>query len=236
MHGVAGGPSEWRSRLLPAAAVLLVVACGAPPSGKVPDFLASLPSLGTASARYDSAMSTFTGDLEAWAVRAGRPTSAEALLGPMLLRTSRFHSVPATSDTGLEADYQRLDLRFAALLDQGDSLRHAADTAYDQLLAWAGREAEPAADRTDSLRSPVFPPPPNDPGRGTVAMVKCSLISVSVLPSKEGVHVCVLKEKKCTRMPADEIGDAWWLVRCVQACFDYIGWVPEGGGFTVGQR
>jgi len=140
MHGAAGGPSEWRSRLHPGAAVLLVVACGAPPSGKVPDFLASLPSLGTASARYDSAMNTFTRDLEAWAAR----------------------------------------------FDQGDSLRHAADTASDQLLAWAGREAEPAADRTDSLRSPVFPPPANDRGRGAVAMVKCSLITLSVLPSKEG--------------------------------------------------
>ncbi|MGE0556083.1 MAG: hypothetical protein AB7R55_21855, partial [Gemmatimonadales bacterium] len=152
----------------------------------MPDFVAGLPALGAASSRHDAAMTAFVRDLEAWAARAGQPSSAEALIGPMLLRTSRFHAVPPASDTGLEADYQRLDLRFAALLDQGDSLRHAADAAHERLVEWVAREAAAAGDSVQTLRSPVFPPSPSDPGRAAMAGVKCSLISVSVLPSKEG--------------------------------------------------
>jgi len=214
---------------------LLLAACGSPPVAKVPDFVTGLPGLGAASSRHDTTMRAFLSDLESWAARTGQPSSAEALIGPMLLRASRFHAVPAASDTGLEADYQRLDLRFASLLQEGDSLRHAADAAHDRLVGWLAREATAAGESVDSFRSPVFPPSPADPRRTAMAGVKCSLISVSVLPSKEGVHVCVLKEKVCSRMPADDVGPAWWQVRCIQSCFDYIGWVPEGGGFTIGQ-
>lgn len=215
----------------------LLSACAGSGNESVPDFVAQLPRLGAASSRQDSAMRALARDLEAWAARAGRPAAAEALLGPMLLHSSRHHGLPSPADTGLEASYQRLEARFAELLVRGDSLSHAAEAAQAQLVAWAGRAATPAGDRTDQFRTAVFPPAPDDPGRGAVAQaVKCSVITVSVLPSKEGVRFCVLKQKICSRMPADDIGDAWWQVQCIQSCFDYIGWVPEGGDFTVGSR
>jgi hypothetical protein len=216
---------------------LLLPACNGPGPRSTPDFVTNLPLLAAVSSRQDSALTVFTRDLEAWAAQAGRPSSAEALIGPMFLRSSRLHSLPAAADTGLEAAYQRLEVRFAELLSSGDSLSHAADTAREQLLAWAGREATPAGERSEEFRTPIFPPAPYDPGRGSVArMVKCALIKVSTLPNKEGVSICVLKEKICTRMPADTWGDAWWAVRCTFSCFDYIGWVPERGGFDIGSK
>ena len=216
---------------------LLLPACSGPGPRSTPDFVTNLPLLAAASSRHDSALTGFTRDLEAWAAQAGRPSSAEALIGPMFLRSSRLHSLPPAADTGLEAAYQRLEVRFEELFATGDSLSHVGDTVRAQLLEWAGREAKPAADRSEELRAPIFPPAPYDPGQGGVArMVKCSLITVSVLPSKEGVSICVLKEKVCTRMPADTWGDAWWAVNCIFSCFDYVGWVPEGGGFTIGSK
>ena len=207
-------------------------------SASVPDFVTGLPVLAAASARHDSAMQSFTRDLEAWARQDGRPTSAEALIGPMLMRSSRLHSMPAAADTGIEAAYQRLEVRFAELLASADSLRHAGDAAREQILAWAGRAATPAGERRDAFRTSIYPPTPGDPKQGTTvfAGVRCAVISVSVLPSKEGVKICVLKQKLCTRRPADDIGPAWWEVTCIQSCFDYIGWVPEGGNFTVGSK
>jgi len=235
MHRELEGPSARGSARSLSWAILLLAGCTGAGTSKVPDFIAALPSLGAASARQDSAMREFARDLEAWSVHAGRPSSAEALIGPMFLRTSHLHSAPPSADTGLEAGYQRLEVRFAELLASGDSLSHAANRARDQLVEWTGRKATPLEEYTDRFRAAVFPPPANDPGRGAVALkVKCTMISVTVLPSKEGVRICVLKEKRCTRMPADEFGDAWWSVQCIQSCFDYIGWVPEGGSFTVG--
>lgn len=237
MHDAFEDPSMRSVTWFLAAAILLLPGCNRPAPGTVPDFVASLPQLGAESSRHDSAMASLARDLEAWATRVGQPASAEALIGPLFLHSSRFQHPPAASDTGVEADYQRLEVRFAELLATGDRLGHAADSAYEQVLAWAGREATPAADRTETLRRSVFPPVPDDPGRGTVmGMVKCALITVKVLASKEGVSICALKEKQCTRMPADDIGGAWWAVNCLYSCFDYIGWVPAGGGFTVGAK
>ena len=226
----------WRRLALRGSVLLLsIVGCRASSPDVVPDVVARLPQLGAASSAYQSAMRDFTRDLENWAVRAGHPASAEALIGPMFLRSSPLHAMPAAADTGLEGDYQRLDLRFADLLDRGDSVRHAASVAREQVLPWLQQHGTAAGERTESFRAPVYPPPPTDTGRGTVALqVKCAMIKVSVLASKEGVSVCILKEKRCTRMPADNIGDAWWAVTCLMSCFDYIGWVPAGGGFTVG--
>lgn len=216
-------------------AILLVFGCTGSEARGVPDFVTDLPRLGDASSKQEGAMRDFYRDLEAWAARAGRPSSAEALLGPMFLRSSRFHSRPSAADTGLEAEHQRLEFRFAELLARGDSLGHAADAAHARLVEWTGRVATPAGESTEQFRMAVFPPPPADPGRGAVALqVKCSLITVKVLPSNEGVSICWLKDKVCTRMPADDIGGPWWSVVCIQSCFDYIGWVPKDGGFTVG--
>ncbi len=213
----------------------VISGCTSSGTASVPTFVGDLPDLGAASSAYGGAMRDFTRDLEAWSARAGRPASAEALIGPMFLRSSPLHAIPAASDTGVEADYQRLDVRFAHLQERGDSLRRASVAAREQVLAWLGRAGTPVADSVASFRAPIYPPQPADSGRGAAArMVKCALITVSVLPSKEGVRVCVLKEKQCTRMPADAIGDAWWAVRCLQSCFDYIGWVPSRGGFTIG--
>jgi hypothetical protein len=238
MHCERGSLSALRPAWSLAWGILLLAGCNSSKPGKVPDFVARLPLLGAASSRHDSAMGVFERDLEAWAARAGRPSSAEALIGPMFLRNSRLHSLPSAADTGMEASYQRLEVRFAELLASGDSLSHAADTAREQLSEWAGRQAKPAGERTAEFRTPIFPPTPYDPGRGAVALLaaKCPVITVSVLPSKEGVSICVLKQKICTAMPADTWGDAWWAVACTNSCFDYIGWVPDGGGFTIGDK
>lgn len=135
----------------------------------------------------------------------------------------------------VQAPAQCLDVRFASLVERADSLRRAAVAAREQVLAWLQRAGTSTGEAREAFRAPVYPPPPADTGRGAVALqVMCALITVSVLPSKEGVSVCVLKEKQCTRMPADGFGDAWWAVTCIRSCFDYIGWVPKGGGFTVG--
>jgi hypothetical protein len=204
----------------------------------VPEFVSNLPSLAASSSQHDSAMEAFTRDLEAWAAQAGRPSSAAALIGPLFLRSSPLHSMPAAADTGLEAAYQRLEVRFAELLRSRDSLSRAGEAAREQVLAWAEREATAAGEHGEEFRTPIFPPAPYITGQGgtVAAAVKCSLITVTVLPSKEGVRICVLKQKLCKRMPADDIGDAWWMVTCLQSCFDYIGWVPEGGGFTIGAK
>jgi hypothetical protein len=213
---------------------VLLAGCSDSVAGEPPG---DLPVLGAASMQHDSATSAFHRDLEDWAARAGRPSSAEALVGSMYLRSSRYHDLPPAADTGLEADYQRLEVRFARLLSTGDSLGRIADSVHDELLDWAGREATPAPDQTTMLRSPIFPPPPDHPGRvSVIPLVKCALVTVSVLPSKEGVRICVAKQKICSRMPGDSWGDAWWAVTCIQSCFDYIGWVPEGGGFTIGAQ
>lgn len=232
LEGPSGRCLQW-----PLVAIVLLAGCGAPKSGKVPAFISDLPALGAASGRHDSAMSAFMQDLEAWSTRAGRPSSAEALIGPMFLRSSRYHAVPPAADTGLEAEYQRLDSRFADILARGDSLRHAADSGRQLLVEWAGQQKAPTTERTQFFRAPIFPPAPIDTGRGAVALqVKCAAITVSVLPSKEGVSICVLKQKVCSRMPSDTWGDAWWAVRCEMSCFDYIGWVPSRGGFSIGAQ
>ena len=216
---------------------LFVAGCNAPKSSKVPEFLENLPALATVSSRHDTAMKAFMRDLESWSAQAGRPSSAEALIGPLFLRASRFHTMPPATDTGLEASYQRLEVRFASLLAQRDSIRLAANSERDQLLDWATKNATRVADSREQFRAPVYPPTPSDTGRGSVALtVQCQLITVSTLPSKEGVHICITTGKRCTQMPSDAFGDAWWLVNCDQFCFDYIGWVPEKRSFSIREK
>ncbi len=219
------------------AVVMLLVAGCAPKSSNVPEFLEKLPALGAVSSQHDSAMKAFMRDLESWSAQAGRPSSAEALIGPLFLRASRLHAAPPATDTGLEAAYQRLEVRFANLLAQRDSIQHAANTAREQLLAWASKNATRVADGTETFRAPIYPPAPIDTGRGSVALqVQCALITVTTLPSKEGVHICVATRKNCSQMPPDEFSDAWWLVTCDQFCFDYIGWVPARGNFSIREK
>jgi len=78
---------------------------------------------------------------------------------------------------------------------------------------------------------PIFPPPPNDSLGIARLAVKCALITVTVLPSREGVRICTLKKKMCTRFGPD-----LWKVGCNYNWFDYIGWVPAGAGFTIGTK
>lgn len=217
-----------RTIAVPAALVFLF-SCGRP-DGSVPPFIEQLPELGRASVMQDSAMRTFARDLEAWSVRAGRPASAEALIGPLLLRVSDMHTEPTATDTSVDAGYQRLEMRFARILRTRDSLRAAARVARDSLTPFLESNGERAGVRTDSIISPIFPPGLDDSTRVALQPgMKCPLITVKVLPSNEGVEICVLSFRKCTRVP----GSNFWNTSCAHSCFKYIGWIPEGGDFTI---
>lgn len=212
-------------------AMILLIACSGSDRSRTPSFLADLPALGLASTARDAAMQTLARDLEHWSTRVGRPSSAEALLGPMVWRGASFHPAPSAADTGVEAEYQRLELRVANLLRLDDSLSRSAHVVHGELQRWSSGEAIPSGTSTEQFRAPVFPPTIGDSASVAALTVRCALITITVLPSKEGVRICILKQKLCTRLP-----DNLWAVQCTQNCFDYIGWVPAGGGFTIGAK
>lgn len=219
-------------RFAVAIAIVALAACDKSTQPSVPSLLTDLPALASASAARDSALRTLAQGLERWSAQAGRPMSAGAMIGPLLLRSGdRFHTTPAASDTGLEAEYQRLENRAAHFIQLNDSVGRAANEAHTQLEEFTAREATRAGTRADSFHVPIFPPPPNDSLGVARLSVKCALITVTVLPSKEGVRICTLKQKICSFA-----GPAMWMATCNYNCFDYIGWVPEGGGFTIGTK
>ena len=210
------------------AIIVFLLSCE-PANDSVPPFIEQLPELGRASAMQDSAMRTFARDLEAWSVRAGRPTSAEALIGPLFLRVSDMHTEPTATDTSVDAGYQRLEVRFARMLHTRDSVHTAVRVARDSLTAFLKTHGVQAASRTDSVFSPIFPPELDDSTRAALRLgMKCALITITVLPSKEGVRICVLTFKTCTSRPG-----TGWVTTCAHSCFDYIGWVPERGDFSI---
>lgn len=105
-------------------------------------------------------------------------------------------------------------------------MKHAI--ARDTLLAWARANAKPAESESERFGSPVFPPDAGDSTRTVVRKAKgtCALISISVLPSKEGVRICFLTEKLCAN--DYNFVPPRWMTNCFYGnCFNYIGWVPE---------
>ena len=214
-------------RIAVAASFFFLLSCDGDDSS-TPAFLEGLPELGRASAQQDSTMRAFARDLEAWSVRAGRPASAEALIGPLFLRVSDVHTEPSATDTSVDAGYQRLEVQFARILHARDSLRTAANAARDSLTRFLESNRERTTQRRDSILSPIFPPDPNDSTRFVLRLGnKCPVITVKVLPSKEGVEICVITFKHCVRNP----GSGIWSSTCAWSCVTHIGWVPEGGNF-----
>ena len=214
-------------RIAVAASLFFLLSCNAN-DRSVPAFLEGLPELGRASAQQDSTMRAFARDLEAWSVRAGRPASAEALIGPLFLRVSEVHAEPSATDTSVDAGYQRLEMQFARILHTRDSLRTATNAARDSLTRFLESNRERTTQRRDSILSPIFPPDAYDSTRFALRLgMKCPVITVKVLPSKEGVEICVIMSKVCTRVP----GSDFWNTSCSWSCANHIGWVPEGGDF-----
>lgn len=224
-------------RRLTLLALLFLSSCDRAPTRDVRAERATLdrlPILARASAAHDSAMHAFATDLEAWSVRAGHPSSAEALVGPMMLRGASGHAMPPGSDTGVVADYQRLEVRFAALMRTRDSLRLAIDSARASVERIVFAQAKRAlTTRTDSVLTPVFPTAIDDSNRFAPRKPqKCAIITVETLPSHEGVKICVLAIKNCSRYPGSDL----WITACAYRCMDYIGWVPDGGPFSIGEK
>ncbi|MGH7559899.1 MAG: hypothetical protein ACRENB_02660, partial [Gemmatimonadales bacterium] len=134
----AGSSSSVSTRLPLLLLLIGLAACEQRTSDALPaDLLPSLERLAAAGARHDSAMRAFARDLEAWSAKAGHPEPAEALLGPLFLHPPRNHRPVLASDTGIVADYRRLEARFAELLATRDSLRQAALAWRDPLVRYA---------------------------------------------------------------------------------------------------
>lgn len=206
--------------------LLLLVACSTSQTRANFEALDNLEALANASSAYDSAMSTFLLDLEKWSVHAGRPSSAEALLGPLFLRGGALHMPIKARDTSVVSEYQQLEIRFAGLLARRDSLHRATMTARERVLGWARANGQPAASDTTRFVSPVFPPDIGDSTRAAAKGSRCSAVYISVLPSKEGSRICFLTEESCAN---DYTFDPpRWMRNCYyDHCFNLIGWVPK---------